>query len=239
MKKSIKVGTCGFGRTKREKYFESLPAVEIQHTFYQPPGIDTLNKWRDSAPKTFEFTLKAWQLITHETTSPTYRRLNRELNDTEFADAGFFKPTEIVDDATRVTLECARALKARTLLFQCPARFQPTPENVLNFKRYFTELDRGSLNLAWEPRGKLWDDELVLSLCEELDLWHCVDPFARRSMTPDRCYYRLHGRQRWRYTYEDDEIDELVGMLPKRRLGYVFFNNITMFADAVRMTQAH
>ncbi|MHC1610664.1 MAG: DUF72 domain-containing protein [Candidatus Methanospirareceae archaeon] len=31
-------------------------------------------RWRLRAPKEFEFTVKAWQLITHEPTSPTYRK---------------------------------------------------------------------------------------------------------------------------------------------------------------------
>ncbi|MEO6656379.1 MAG: hypothetical protein ABIO36_09895, partial [Pyrinomonadaceae bacterium] len=62
----------------------------------------------------------------------------------------------------------------------------------------------------------------------------CVDPFARRTVTPDKCYYRLHGIPRWRYTYEDDELMDLVSLLPDERLSYVFFNNITMKDDALR-----
>lgn len=234
MSSRVKIGTCGFGRTKRPEYFASLPVVEIQHTFYHPPQIETLEKWRASAPKEFEFTLKAWQMITHEASSPTYKRLDRPLTEQEIEEAGSFRPTETVKNALAVTLACARALKARTVLFQCPARFHPTPENVLNLKQFFSNIKRGKLNFAWEPRGKLWEDDLVKDLCEELDLWHCVDPFARRTVTPDRCYYRLHGRRRWRYTYEEDELMDLVTLLPKRRLSYVFFNNITMKDDALR-----
>ena len=44
----------------------------------------------------------------------------------------------------------------------------------------------------------------------------------------------MHGIPRWRYTYEDDELYELAAMLPKRRLSYAFFNNITMRQDAIR-----
>lgn len=234
MTHQIEIGTCGFGRTKRPDYVKELAVVEIQHTFYQPPQIETLEKWRADVSARFEFTLKAWQLITHESTSPTYRRLNKELTEKESAETGFFKPTKIVREALDVTLASAKALNARTILFQCPARFQPLPENILNLKRFFTEIDRGDLNLAWEPRGK-WDDDLILELCTELDLWHCVDPFARRTVTPDRIYYRLHGRKQWRYTYDDDELEELAAMLPKDRLAYVFFNNITMKDDAVKL----
>lgn len=230
----LKIGTCGFGRTKREDYVKLLPVVEIQHTFYHPPEIKTLEKWRRAVPDDFEFTLKAWQMITHESSSPTYKRLKRPLTEQEAEEAGFFRPTETVHDAMKLTLECARALRARTVLFQCPARFQPLPENILNFKRFFTEFDRGDLNFAWEPRGKLWEDGLIKELCTELDLWDCVNPFARRTVTPENVYYRLHGIPRWRYTYEEAELYELVSLVPAERLAYVFFNNITMKDDAVR-----
>ncbi len=233
----VKIGTCGFGRSKRPEYVELLPVVEIQHTFYDPPQIKTLEKWRTDVPEGFEFTLKAWQMITHEASSPTFRRLKRPLTEKEIEEAGFFKPNDTVKEALDLTLEFAKALKASTILFQCPARFQPLPENILNMKQFFSGIDRGDLNFAWEPRGKLWEDEVIKELCDELNLWHCVDPFARPTVTPQNCYYRLHGIPRWRYTYEDDELMELVSLVPEDRLSYVFFNNITMKEDAVRFNR--
>jgi uncharacterized protein YecE (DUF72 family) len=90
------------------------------------------------------------------------------------------------------------------------------------------------MNFAWEPRGKDWTDDIVREICADLDLWHAVDPFARPTVTPDKCYFRMHGIPRWRYTYEDDELEELASMMPKRRIAYAFFNNITMRQDAIR-----
>ena len=234
MKDGVKVGTCGFGRVKRPEYVQLFPVVEIQHTFYHPPEIKTLEKWRRELPDEFECTLKAWQMITHESSSPTYKRLKRPLTEKEIDEVGFFKPTDSVREALELTLECARALRARTILFQCPAKFQPLPENILNMKRFFTSFDRTGLNLAWEPRGKMWEADVIRDICQELDLWDCVNPFARPTTTPDRCYYRLHGQPRWRYTYEDEELYELATLLPRDRLSYVFFNNITMKTDAMR-----
>jgi uncharacterized protein YecE (DUF72 family) len=231
---NVKIGTCGFGRTKRPDYIKQLPVVEIQHTFYQPPMIETLEKWRRDVPEDFEFTLKAWQLITHEASSPTYKRCTRFFTEKEAPQAGFFKPTDVVREGLEVTLECAKALRAKTILFQCPAKFQPLPENILNMKKFFASFDRGDLNLVWEPRGKLWEPDLIKEICEELDLWDCVNPFARQTVTPERVYYRLHGQPRWRYTYEEVELFELVSLLPPEELSYVFFNNITMNPDANR-----
>lgn len=231
---NVQIGTCGFGRVKRPEYVKLFPVVEIQHTFYHPPPIETLEKWRSEVPGEFEFTLKAWQMITHESSSPTYRRMDRPLTEKEKDEAGFFRSTDTVQAALRVTLDCAKALQARTILFQCPARFQPLPENILNMKQFFSSFERSSLNLVWEPRGKLWEDAVIKEICDELGLWHCVNPFQRRTVTPDKCYYRLHGQPRWRYTYEQDELEELVTLLPRKELSYVFFNNITMKDDAVR-----
>jgi uncharacterized protein YecE (DUF72 family) len=235
MAKNVKIGTCGFRYTK-EEYVKLLSCVEIQHTFYQPPQIKTLERWRQEVPEHFEFTLKAWQLITHESKSPTYKRLRKKLTETELADAGSFKSTPIVKEAFETTLACAAALKARTILFQCPASFKPTEENVENLRGFFLNVKRGKLNFCWEPRGA-WPDNLVKGLCEELKLWHVVDPLVKRTVTPNNCYFRLHGIGGWRYKYEDGELEELASLLPARRLSYVFFNNNEMIDDAVRFSK--
>lgn len=227
----VKVGTCGFSRPKTE-YAQSLPCVEIQQTFYQPPRLATLENWRRQVPPDFEFTLKAWQLITHEARSPTYKRLKKDLSDEERQQAGSFKPTEVVQQAWQTTADCAKTLGAKTILFQCPASFKPTRENRANLERFFSGLDRQHFNFAWEPRGG-WDRELVQDLCTDLDLWHVVDPFIAQTVTPDRCYFRLHGRQGWRYQYEEQELTELAELLPENRSAYVFFNNVHMWPDAL------
>src|SRR3954469_21508206 len=40
-----------------------------------PPPPALASKWRALAPASFQFCLKAWQLITHTPASPTYRKL--------------------------------------------------------------------------------------------------------------------------------------------------------------------
>lgn len=228
------MGTCGFGRTRKDEFAKRLNSVEIQHTFYNPPQVKTLEKWRAEMPEVFEFTLKAWQMITHEAGSPTYRRLKRELTEKEAAEAGAFKPTETVEAAWQRTLDSANALGARTILFQCPAKFTQTAEHIKDLRRFFKRIKRGEMIFAWEPRGKTWDDKTVVRICNDLDLRHVVDPFKARTVTPDRIYYRLHGIGGWRYEYEEGELEELASMLPEDGVSYVFFNNRIMFDDAVR-----
>lgn len=217
------------------QYIEAFNVVEVQQTFYQPPQIATLERWRNEAPADFEFTLKAWQLITHESRSPTYRRLKRKLTDKESEDAGAFRSTPIVKEAWDVTLACADALKARRILFQCPARFTPTGPNVANLTRFIKSIRKGrtDLILLWEPRGE-WPGALVREICNELDLVHVVDPLAARTVTEER-YYRLHGRRG--RDYEDEELEELYEMLPEDRMSYVLFNNVRMVRDAMRFQE--
>jgi uncharacterized protein YecE (DUF72 family) len=232
----IKPGCCGF-RLSRSEYMARFAVVEVQQTFYQPPQVKTLERWRAEAAPAFEFTMKAWQLITHEARSPTYRRLKRELTEAEKAESGSFRPTAIVREAWEVTLRCAEALEATRVLFQCPSSFTPTTEHVRDLRDFFRRIERPrNLLCLWEPRGS-WPDKLVAELCGELDLTHVVDPFAARTVTPERCYYRLHGRGGWRYQYEDDELAELLMMLPARGDSYVMFNNVRMLDDAARFQQ--
>ena len=240
MKTRAAIGTSGFG-IARGKYVELFSCVEVQHTFYQPPKISTLERWREEAPPDFEFVLKAWQLITHDAKSPTYRRLKRQLSDREKREAGYFRPTAIVKEAWEATLACANALRARTILFQCPASFKQTVKNIKNLEAFFGSLNReksrSQFNFCWEPRGD-WDPKVVKSLCHDLKLWHVVDPFQAVCITPRNRYFRLHGKGGWRYQYDDAELRELAAMLPRRptksKPTYVFFNNVRMTQDALK-----
>jgi uncharacterized protein YecE (DUF72 family) len=240
MKSEARIGTSGFG-IARAKYVQLFSCVEVQHTFYQPPKISTLERWREDAPPDFEFVLKAWQLITHDSKSPTYRRLKKKLSEREKQEAGYFRATSIVKEAWDVTLACAHALKASTILFQCPASFRQTKENIANLETFFGHINREQtgrqFNFGWEPRGD-WDSKVVKSICDDLKLWNVVDPFTARTVTPGKLYFRLHGRSGWRYEYEDSELLELREMLARRtaksQRPYVFFNNARMTQDAVR-----
>src|SRR5687767_15493078 len=126
---NLKLGMCGFtiGATA---YYKRFRVVEVQQTFYDPPPPETLERWRAEAPADFEFTMKAWQVITHFGTSRTYRRLKSPFSDQQRAEAGGFRVTPTVLGAWQRTREAAAILRATAILFQCPASFRPTPENV-------------------------------------------------------------------------------------------------------------
>lgn len=234
--RTVKIGLCGF-TIPIAAYPRRFPVVEVQQTFYQPSADGVMRRWRAAMPAGFEFTIKAWQLITHVASSPTYRRLRRPLTDEERAGAGGFRDTPIVDEGWRRTVECARLLDASAILFQCPSSFRPTDENVAHLQGFLRRIERPTnVRLLWEPRGP-WPDDLVGSLCSAHDLVHVVDPFVNPTVTRGVTYYRLHGISGARHVYADDELLRLRDMLPSAGEVYVMFNNIPRAEDSRRFAE--
>jgi uncharacterized protein YecE (DUF72 family) len=234
---NTRLGLCGYTMAFAD-YVRRFEVVEVQQTFYEPPRDETLRRWRTQAPLRFEFTLKAWQLITHDAGSPTYRRLRRPLSAAQGAQCGSFRDSPIVHEAWERSLRCAQILRATAVLLQCPRSLRPTPENVARMRRFFTTVDRPpGLRLLWEPRGDAWVPELVRELCSELDLVHVVDPFVNATVTPEQPYFRLHGITGARHAYSDEELLRLLDMLPEGETiapPYVMFNNLPRVGDAER-----
>lgn len=234
----LRLGMCGFTIARRT-YYKQFEVVEVQQTFYDPPPPLTLARWRAHAPASFEFTMKAWQVITHFGTSRTYRRLRSPFSDTERAEAGGFRLTDTVLAAWAKTLECARILEATAILFQCPASFRATRENLGAMRAFFEAVAHPSgVRLLWEPRGP-WPDEFVSELCDDLGLVHAVDPFIRPSLTPQTLYWRLHGNRSHYARYTDQELRQMRRWLDTAGdvEAYVLFNNIPRVKDIQRFRE--
>ena len=234
----MKLGMCGF-TIGAAAYHKQFPVVEVQQTFYDPPADTILQRWRAQAPPEFEFTMKAWQVITHFGTSRTYRRLRSSFDDTARAEAGGFRSTPTVFAAWERTLECASILRATAILFQCPASFRATDENIQSMRKFLGAIDRpAGIRLLWEPRGP-WPDDVVLGLCRDLDLIHAVDPFIRPSLTPELLYWRLHGNKSHYANYSDEELQQIRDWLPVGSdvEAYVLFNNIPRVKDIRRFRE--
>lgn len=211
-------------------YYERFGVVELQRTFYQPPRPATAARWRRQAPPGFEFTLKAFQAITHPPSSPTYRRSG--LGAAERAQCGGFRDTAMVRAAWTRTLEIVRLLRAPVVVFQCPASFTPSEEHLAALRRFFRWAERGEAVFGWEPRGD-WPPGLVRELCRELELVHVVDPFVCEPVWGTPRYYRLHGIGGYRHRYSDEELGRLRAAC-RGGLTYCMFNNVSMRDDALR-----
>jgi len=135
----IWTGTCGFGRRQAD-VLAQLDAVEIQETFYRPVSAERASKWRAMAPQGFRFCVKASQFITHEATSPTYRKSNRVVPDSEKLAYGSFRDTPQVREGWEATRSFAEAIRADAIVFQTPASFGPTETNRTALYRFFESI---------------------------------------------------------------------------------------------------
>jgi uncharacterized protein YecE (DUF72 family) len=209
----------------------------VQKTFYQPPRVATAERWRAKAGEGFTFMVKAWQLLTHEVSSPTYRRLKEELTEAERAECGRLRWNATTAWAWQRTQAIADALAAEAVVFQTPKSFQPTAANLANLRRLFTDIDRRDRWIVFEPRGKEWTNGLLGGLADELGLVHAADPFLRTPVGHGPLYYRLHGRPAYNYHYQysDADLDRLAAWVGERDEARVLFNNDAMAADARRL----
>jgi len=233
---AVRVGTCGF-REAQQRIFRDLDLVEVQKTFYQPPKLETARRWRERAGPGFDFAVKAWQPITHRSSSPTYRRLKEPLDEAQLGECGDFRWNATTRMAWQRTQDIADALAAEAVVLQTPKAFGPDAENLVRLRRFLERADRRGRYLVFEPRGPAWSRDLVAELAEELGLVHGVDPFLGDTATPDRPYYRLHGRPayNYRYQYTDPELDWLLRLAEHSDRSRVLFNNDAMGSDARRL----
>jgi uncharacterized protein YecE (DUF72 family) len=235
----VRIGLCGFTMAM-EDYALHFPVVEIQNTFYEPPNNDVMRRWRAVTPPSLEYTIKVWQLVTHEARSPTYRRM--KAPPAAGSQPGAFRDSAAVRDGWRRSVECAEVLSATAMLFQCPASFTPDRQHVEQMRRFFERIERPRARLLWEPRGATWVDrrELALALCRDLHLVHVVDPFVTAPDREGAVYWRLHGIRWPRHTYTDAELRRLRAMIASVETAepaYVMFNNLPRVADAKRFAR--
>lgn len=172
----VRVGLCGW-TIAMDTYVRRFPLVEVQHTFYEPSGDALLERWRRQVPSRFEFTMKAWQKITHDGSSPTYRRMKRPLPDEERAQVGSFRLTPPVLDAWRRTIECAHVLRATAVLLQCPQSFKATPSASSPCSKSLDGLENGV-----GPKGVARLVRVVL-VRREIEVW--VPPERRSGAAGD------------------------------------------------------
>jgi uncharacterized protein YecE (DUF72 family) len=231
---TVRVGLCGFTMAM-EDYALHFPVVEIQHTFYEPPADDVMRRWLAVTPPSLEYTMKVWQLVTHSAASPTYRRMKRPIDPAR--EPGFFRASPAVEDGWRRSVHCAGVLAATAMLFQSPASFTPTPENVDRLRHFFERIERPPARLLWEPRGPAWVRErtLAVALCRDLQLVHVVDPFVTTPEPGTPVYWRLHGISGPRHSYSEEELRQLrdmVAAVESELPAYVMFNNLPRVANA-------
>jgi len=238
--KRVLVGTCGFSASRR-KIYQDLDVVELQFTFYDPRDEKLLDRLASEKPEDFEFTVKAWMLVTHKYNKKLWRRLKAPVpGDPE--KYGFFQETEEVEWAWKETLRAAEKVGARIVVLQTPASFGPTEENRERLEGFLRRHREDVEVLAWEPRGEWWERrEILAEISDKYDLVIAGD--FLRGRTPPSCrriaYARLHGlggkEVNYKYKYTPDDLERLAEIVRElcSPTVYVLFNNVYSYTDAV------
>jgi uncharacterized protein YecE (DUF72 family) len=232
----IKVGCCGFP-IRKGSYYKEFKVVEVQKTFYDPRNVNTFRRWRDEAPPDFEFTIKAWQGVTHSVKSPTWKRYKGDLigNKEKY---GLLKYSQEVLWAWKQTLAAANALNANKIVVQLPPslKWDGNKEEISKTLKYIVS---SGMKIIVEPRHPSWFSQEVYKLFRDNNIVFCTDPLKNGIVDTDNeiIYLRLHGIGGYKYRYKDEDlqrIKDIIGDYQNKKVVYVMFNNVYMYEDAKR-----
>ncbi|MCS7103550.1 MAG: DUF72 domain-containing protein [Candidatus Korarchaeum sp.] len=241
----VKIGCCGFQISKK-KYAEIFDVVEIQDTFYKLPSLEILRRWRKDVGKdSFEFSVKAWMLFTHNPSATIWRKAGLPPD----ADYGSLRPTKKNLESWERFKEVIRELNSSIVIFQSPPSFKATDENTRNAREFFGSIS-GDVVIGWEVRDESWfKSEGFRRILDEFRITHVVDPIYESPVHGEFRYYRLHGSRKdsriiYSYKYSEEELLRLADLVKRSAMerNYVLFNNAHFSlesAKSFKKTLAH
>jgi uncharacterized protein YecE (DUF72 family) len=182
-------------------YAEHFNAVEINGTFRKLPTVETAQSWTEQVPKSFRFTLKAPQSITH------YKRLKN------------------AEDITGELVDLANSLGKNQgpILFQLPPNFK---KDLPRLSDYLSILDDRAA-CAFEFRHPSWFDDDVFRCMKKHRCGLCIAdadelPQPDFIATAKWAYLRLR-REKYTATQLRTWISRITAA--KVREAYVFFKH--------------
>jgi uncharacterized protein YecE (DUF72 family) len=216
-----------------DRYWRSLSFVEAK-TGEIMPRPATLAGWRTGIPAEAEFSVQAFRLITHGREDRGFPPAGRRLTPSRQLHCGGFRDTLEVHEAWMATKAAAEVLGAKTVVFETPVSFQPGPDSLRDFYRFFKKVARGGYSFVWQPRGAAWRPELLDKVCGELGLIRAFDPLKERA--PRRGafrYIRPLGPRMGAFAVDNmSTIREATQEGPS----YVVFSHRDAFRDAERLS---
>lgn len=212
--------------------------VEVQSTFYRLPRIETAERWRETLPEDFEFTLKAFQGITHPKSSPTWRRSGVKLPDSD--EVGNMILSRFTEDSWDKTMEIASKLNSKFVVVQLPPSFGFGDLNLQRLKTFFESVETLCTPVV-EFRHSSWISEFgrIAAILNDLDVFIVIDPLKDIFMDQRKNYLRMHGMDgftNYKHKYSDEELMKLE-RLTRGLDAYILFNNVYMKEDALRFIE--
>ncbi len=203
-----------------ERYSEYFNAVEINSTFYRPPRIATLERWRDSTPATFRFTAKMPRTITHE--------------------AGLIGARAETNEFCALISRLGPKLGA--LLVQLPPSLELDARAAARFFRHLVLASPAAVVL--EPRHPSWFSARADDLLARVGVGRvAADPSlcpsaAEPAGEPGVSYFRWHGSPQMYFSAYTDEALVSLAARAKRCCSsgcdvYCIFDNTALGAAAV------
>lgn len=178
------------------RYARVLNCCEINSSFYRPHKKQTWERWADSVPDGFRFSVKAPRAITHDA----------GLDCTRQALLAFLQQIVLLRN------------KLGPMLFQLPPSLEFDYARAKRFLSLLRESYSG--DVVWEPRHATWVDDNVDSLLREFKIARvaadpaCVPAAALPGGLADLVYFRLHGSPRRYYSaYTAEFLSALAGQL--------------------------
>jgi uncharacterized protein YecE (DUF72 family) len=227
----LKVGCAGFP-IGMDRYWRSLSFVEAK-TGERMPRPATLADWRKWAPAEAEFSVQAFRLITHGREDRGFPPAGRKLTPSRQLQCGGFRDSLEVHEAWLATKDAAEALGAKTVIFETPSSFQPGPDRLRDFYRFFKALPRGRFACVWQPRGASWEGALADKICADLGLIRAFDPLKERA--PERGAFRYLRPQGPRVGVLSVDSMSTIVACARERPSYVVFSHRDAFRDADRL----
>ncbi|MDB5525038.1 MAG: hypothetical protein JWM58_2801 [Rhizobium sp.] len=189
------------------RYSAVFNGVEVNSSFYRRHKPDTWQRWADSVPPAFRFSVKVPKHITHEL----------RLADARSA------LLEFLQDVARL------GEKLGPVLLQLPPNLAFNVETVTSFLNDLRGVFEGQVVI--EPRHQSWASPEVSSLLSAYTVSRVIaDPApvsGAEQEESDFSYLRLHGSPRIYYSeYQPDELRKYAALLSKARAdSWCIFDN--------------
>jgi uncharacterized protein YecE (DUF72 family) len=198
-----------------QRYSQTLNAVEINSSFYRPHKNQTWQRWAETVPADFKFSVKTPKSITHET------RL----------DCG----SELLDSFINQIRFLGKRLGP--MLVQLPPSLEFEPATATKFLSLLRQHYSG--DVAWEPRHRTWFEKTANEVLKEFKIARvaadpgCVLDAANPGGDEGLAYFRLHGSPRLYYSeYTDDFLgslaDQLDELAKSRQQVWCIFDNTAL-----------